>query len=71
MAFLLRFHTVSLPKIDAGTELQGQMFFANDAYAVYSGASDAEKEAAAAWLDYSFNFDGCKANCRFRYVHSK
>ena len=54
-------HTVSLPKIDAGTELQGQMFFANDAYAVYSGASDAEKEAAAAWLDYSFNFDGCKA----------
>ena len=54
-------HTVSLPLIDADTELQGQMFFANDAYAIYSGATDAEIEAAAAWLDYSFNLDGMTA----------
>lgn len=51
-------HSMALPSIDDDKSLKGQMFFANDAYAVNAAATDAEKDAAACWIDYTFNLTG-------------
>jgi len=51
-------HSMAFPSIDDDKKLQGQMFFANDAYAVNAAATDAEKDAAACWIDYTFNIEG-------------